>query len=434
MKIFKLLVSLTAISTTLTLSATTVDTDTMPDRFQMGSQQLAYPVPKYYTPSLTADPKGYTPFHMEHYGRHGSRWLLHLSDYQEPVDILGKADSLNALTPEGQRLLATMRIIRDAARNHDGELTPLGHRQHREIARRMIKHFPALFTDSTNIDAKSTQVIRCILSMGNEIAELEKYNPRMRTRFDASRTTQGLLAHNKYDTVATRLIDEMKPLYTAYDKKVNSNHSAFLGKVFKDAKFAADSLKGDHLFHSTIDIAVNSQSHDGLYDIYEYFTDEELFNQWRSDNVYWYRQAGNTPLTRNRVPFKQDVLLENFIESVDTTYNSPNPSVNLRFGHESIVLPLTILMELGNSAYSTDNLDQLSANWRNYTIFPMASNIQLIFYRPTGKTSGVTAEDVLVKVLLNEKETTFPVKTDKYPYYRWSDVRNYYLDKLKQTR
>jgi hypothetical protein len=37
---------------------------------------------------------------------------------------------------------------------------------------------------------------------------------------------------------------------------------------------------------------------------------------------------------------------------------------------------------------------------------------------------------VLVKVLLNEQEATLPIKSDIAPYYRWSDVRQYYLNKI----
>jgi hypothetical protein len=38
--------------------------------------------------------------------------------------------------------------------------------------------------------------------------------------------------------------------------------------------------------------------------------------------------------------------------------------------------------------------------------------------------------DVLVKVLLNEREAKLPVPTDCAPYYHWRDVREYYLKKL----
>ncbi len=58
---------------------------------------------------------------------------------------------------------------------------------------------------------------------------------------------------------------------------------------------------------------------------------------------------------------------------------------------------------------------------------PMAGNIQMIFYRKNGSSSP---DDVLVKVLLNEREATLPVDSDLKPYYRWSDVRDYYLKKI----
>lgn len=47
-----------------------------PDSCQSASQYLAYPVPARGIPALTPAPKGYKPFHIEHYGRHGSRWLI----------------------------------------------------------------------------------------------------------------------------------------------------------------------------------------------------------------------------------------------------------------------------------------------------------------------------------------------------------------------
>ena len=50
----------------------------------------------------------------------------------------------------------------------------------------------------------------------------------------------------------------------------------------------------------------------------------------------------------------------------------------------------------------------------------MAGNIQLVFYRKPG------SDDVLVKFLLNENETSIPVKTDVAPYYHWADVKRFW--------
>jgi len=55
----------------------------------------------------------------------------------------------------------------------------------------------------------------------------------------------------------------------------------------------------------------------------------------------------------------------------------------------------------------------------------MGANVQMIFYRCKG------SNDVLVKFLHNEHETTIPVVTDCSPYYHWSDVRAYWLSHLQ---
>ena len=398
------------------------------DKHQAGSQYLAYPRPAYGLPQLTKQPKGYVPFHMEHYGRHGSRWLLNDTSYDRPVEYLEKAAAYGKLTARGEQLLAQLKEIQAASKGRVGELTPLGHRQHRDIARRMTVNFPEIFVPGTHVDAKSTVVIRCILSMANEVAELQKICPGLEVTCDASRTTQKILAYNSTDTVAKNLAADAGHYADEYAEK-RADISAFISKVFNDPQFVADSLDSRKVFDRVFDIAVNTQSHDDQPDLYDLFTDSELHNAWLAHNASWYIKAGNTSLTGNRVPYNQRVLLRNIIESADTAMVSPRLSANLRFGHESIVLPLTILMEINNSAIDTDDLESLAGQWRNYEIFPMGSNIQMVFYRPASKPA-CTPDEVLVKVLLNEAEATLPLKPVSGPYYRWTELRDYYMAKL----
>ena len=85
------------------------------------------------------------------------------------------------------------------------------------------------------------------------------------------------------------------------------------------------------------------------------------------------------------------------------------------------MLPLICLLNIngyGNARSSLENLDD--EDWNAYNVFPMACNVQFIFYKPI-KGQG----DILVKVLLNENEASLPVKTSRAPYYRWQDVRAY---------
>lgn len=403
-------------------------TATQVDPYQAGSQYLAYPRPAYGMPELTKAPDGYVPFHIEHYGRHGSRWLLNDDKYKHPVKYLEKAERNGKLTPRGTLLLRQLRDIREASRNRVGELTPLGHRQHREIARRMTENFPEIFVPGTHVDAKSTVVIRCILSMANEIAELQRICPGLTVTCDASRATQKILAYNSTDTVAKKLARKAGHIADEYAER-HRDMTSFISKVFNDPQFVADSLNAYKVFKGVFDIAINTQSHDDQPDLYDVFTPEELHNEWLGRNADWYISAGNTSLTKNRVPYNQRVLLRNIIESADTAMVSPRLSANLRFGHESIVLPLTILMELNNSAVDLTDLEQLDSQWRNYEIFPMGSNIQIVFYRPA-KGASLSPDEVLVKVLLNEEEATLPLKAVSGPYYRWKDMRDHYMSKL----
>ncbi len=366
---------------------------------------------------------------MEHYGRHGSRWLLTEAVYDRPVEALRKARENGKLTPRGELLFIQLSKIADDSKGRIGELTPLGHRQHREIARRMVRNFPEIFVPGTHVDAKSTVIIRCILSMANEIAELQKICPELVVTCDASRTTQKILAYNSTDTIAKKLGQEAEKRYGEPFGEKHADHTAFIAKVFNDPQFVADSLDGRKVFTDVFDIAVNVQSHDDQPDLYDLFTQEELYNEWLGRNVDWYLTAGNTSLTNNRVPYNQRVLLRNIIESADTALVSPRLSANLRFGHESILLPLSILMELNDCAVDLTDLESLADVWHNYEIFPMGSNIQMVFYRPAVHVA-LTPDEVLVKVLLNEEEARLPLKPVKGPYYKWADLRDYYMKKL----
>ena len=91
-----------------------------------------------------------------------------------------------------------------------------------------------------------------------------------------------------------------------------------------------------------------------------------------------------------------------------------------------MLLPLVCLIGINGYDFETDNLEELEAKgWWSSSVFPMASNIQFIFYRENPED-----QDVLFKVLLNEKEATLPIATDCAPYYHWRDFREHYLKKI----
>ena len=408
--------------TAISISAQTAQEAFKANRFLSASNYLDYNNQLNTTP-LTPTPKGYEPFYMSHYGRHGSRWLIGKGDYTSPLETLRDAQKAGKLTADGEAVLQTLEKFYPTTVDRLGELTTVGERQHHGIGSRMAKNFPEIFkTKDVLIDARSTVVIRCILSMEAECEELAAANPTARFHNDVSESFQYYL-NQKWEGKVRQQSQKSRSIYNSY--KRNLTHPERLMKVlFNDQSWVFDNVNAGSLMRALFQIAANMQSHDTDLELYSLFTDEEVYDQWRQRNIGWYLDYGAAPQTGSIMPFSQLNLLKNIIETADTITQT---QATLRFGHEVCVMPLACLLELGQCGTLVENLDTLDHVWRDYQIFPMACNIQLVFYRPK-KGNG----DILIKAMLNEREMTLPVTPVSGPYYRWQDLRQYYLDKIKK--
>lgn len=374
------------------------------------------------TEKLTKTPKGYEMYYLSHYGRHGSRWLLNENDYLNVIKPLRKAKEQGKITPIGEEVLNKLEAFYPCTINRLGDLTQVGERQHHGIGRRMTEHFPDLFsTKNLLIDARSTVVIRCILSMTAECEELTSFNPTARIHNDVSQAFQYYLNAPTPSRLRRNSREGWRVIDSYRDKLTDSDR--LMGLLFSDQTWAADSVKGKSFVRGLFEVATNMQSHDQYEELLDLFTDEECYHQWQIRNIDWYLRHGAAPQTGGLMQFSQADLLKNIIATADTVRQK---QATLRFGHEVCVMPLACLLELGSCGAQVENLDTLDHVWRNYNIYPMACNIQLAFYRPKKGKSG----DILVKALLNEREVSLPIPTDRYPYYKWAELRNYYKEKI----
>jgi hypothetical protein len=395
-----------------------------------GSNYVAYPGPQK---QLTPAPTGYKPYYISHYGRHGSRHLISSADYDKPYSALLRADSLGKLTATGKEVLDKLGLIREDARERHGELTWLGARQHHGIARRMYERFPEVFDGNTNIDARSTVVIRCILSMENALHELISINPKLNIRHDASHHDMYYMNDGKSPYHKLRDTPEAREELRQFNEK-HTDYSHLMQVLFNDADYAK-TLDRDNLGNDIFNVAANVQSTElrhqlSLWDI---FTEDEVYDYWLRTNAFWYMYYGPSKPTGGAGMYMQSNLLRNIIATADTCLRLPHPGATLRYGHEVNVMPLVCLLNLNGYGETIDNLEDLDdRGWYNYNIYPMGCNVQFVFYKPDG--GSLRDADILVKVLLNEDEATLPVKTDCAPYYHWKDVRAYYLDKLDRKQ
>lgn len=394
------------------------------DFLKAGSNYYAYQGP---THMLTPAPLGYKPFYISTYARHGSRYLIKAEEYDAPYQVLKKANEAGKLSELGQKAFRLLGYMQEDARDRYGDLTPLGATQHRQIAQRMYDRFPEVFQGKAVIEAKSTVVIRCILSMQNELLQLAKNNRRLIFNADASQ--HDMYYMNLQDTALyrQRYSAKTQEVYKEFCSHY-SIHKPAMSKLFNDTAYFNHEVDAFELNRSIFKIASSVQGTEmrDVFNLFDIYSSDELYNNWLQANAFWYLSFGNNPYNGGKQPFTQRNLLKRIIEDADSCIIRSNPGATLRFGHETIILPLACLLDLNGYGREIHDMERLDLEgWINFEVFPMAANIQFVFYRKSKKDY-----DVIFKVLLNENEATLPLPTDKAPYYHWNDFRKFYLKKL----
>lgn len=374
---------------------------------------------------MTPSPKGKKAFYISHYGRHGSRYINNRKGYDIPYKMMLKADSMELLTPIGHRVLKEIEKIINDSEGQWGDLTGFGQLQMRHICQRMMERFPEVLSGDARVDAKSTVVNRCMLSMGSFVMEMAKINPQLRITMRASKRDMWYMNHQ--DKLLRQIPEETEKDYNQFVAKYSQNPN-LMKLLFVNADSASKVVDETFLNYYIIKMGLfqlNTHFYKETF-LTDLFEIEDLYNLWKTDNVWWYINYGSNHLNNGDRPFSQRYLLRQIIADADSCLLLEKPGVQLRFGHDTVLLPLTCLLGINGYDKRINDWEDIDVQgWSSSDIFPMASNLQLIFYR-----SDINDQDVLFKVLLNEQEAKLPIQTDCAPYYHWKDFREFYLDKL----
>ena len=383
-----------------------------------------YPNPSGH---VTPAPDGYEPFYVTHYGRHGARYMTGDEHYEYTIAKMDTARSLGLLTPYGEDVLRRLNIAAEDARQRAGDLTPLGGRQHRAIAHRLYTNYPSLMSQPISVKTNSSTVRRCMLSMANFCQELLTMNPKLDITMDASE-------HDMYYIIPNDSIylPESETDAALYEKLDSFRHQMLNGRHQFEMLFTDTEQAGQFIDHY--------QFTDGLWNIAadmdclpelelsfkDLFTDDEYIDGFRAYNASWCLWEGLMPGAQHSY-YAIYPLLKNVLDEADQMLASGKSGVRLRFGHDSVVLPFAFILGVKEAIGGTDDMDDLHNHFALFRLIPMAGNIQLIFFRKQD------SDDILVKFLMNENETSIPIATDCYPFYHWKDVSAYYRNMLKEA-
>ena len=376
--------------------------------FRVGMNMDPY---EYIPGPQTPAPKGYKPFYISHYGRHGSRSNWGGKPYQDISEKYHKAHDAGLLTPQGIAAMEQIDRLIALHDNMDGRLTYLGTQEHRQIARRMYNNYkPVFHKGSKKISARSSTSQRVIVSMCAFTGELMEQEKGLDIHWDTGEELMKILS-----TDSTRPVrDSVYKILAVMGREHKPDTAYFQQLVFTDAA-AARALIGHPaaIMQQTFNMAVGCAAFQLDDRLFRLFTWDDLYAYQQNIAMNFYlRQCNSAEFGDQRMPLVEP-LVRDIIEKADAAIATGEYAVDLRFGHDYQLLALSSFFALKGVG---ERLDRNSCkDWAGWRYTPFAGNFQLIFYRDK-------KGNVLVKPLLNERETPI-LGLEGFPYYKWEDVK-----------
>lgn len=374
-------------------------------------------------PAITAVPDGYKPVYISHFGRHGARYCT--SEYENLHSWLSKAAGAGALTDAGKEFYERYEAYYGKVRYCKGNLSTIGKQQHRQIAGRMYERFPDVFDGPTHVQAVSTESPRVIMSMWSFLSALQAKDADIEFDADASAKyaswLQPTLKTNPY--LVAGAFDVGKPAEKAFreyfDRTVPWKEIA--SRFFTDAGVLRSLLnitptRFIDVLHGVVSSTCCLSEDRGCFD--DVFSKEELACVWKGLSAKYFMDIARFEGSGNLILDYAAFTLDQIIESADADLASGSTQLRLRFGHDSGIAPLMVLLDADGCGRATSSFEESLEIFPSYNN-PMGSSVQFVFYR---NSSG----DTLVKVLVNEREVTLPLEPVKGPCYRWGDFKAYY--------
>lgn len=375
-------------------------------------------------------PKGYEAFYVSHYGRHGSRYAYTADAYKTLLDMLRKASQTANLTEYGVSLLEQMEILWSNVQYKVGDLSPMGWKQQQRLASRMAASFPKAFGKGSYVDACASTSLRSVMSMSSFCLGLAKDAPSAEIfehqTLEDVKCTAPNMGNNpwRYASRITRSPFQETP--EEFFARRFPEYVKVLGRMFKDTDKALEGRKPLYTFYDIYMLVggMNSIPEDVRIDLGGVFTPEEFAAMWECDNYLHFHEY-------LRYIGPCCAVVDDIIAKADARIKDGVCGADLRFGHDHVMMPLMVITDIDGFGTFPDSPDDLALYYQTFRS-PMATNLQLVFYRSKCCRKG----DILVKVLHNGEA----VKVGSLPeasapgadvlYYNWSELREYLLARV----
>ena len=373
-------------------------------------------------PEPTPAPKGYKPFYISHFGRHGARYALGERVYEELRDLLAQAHTDGVLNEKGEDLYRRYEAFYPRVAYRGGLLTEKGQEQLRALADRAYADYPAVFKGKTRAKVISTESHRVLVSMMSFLDELRQKDEDLTFEMDYGRPYLPVLEPSK--STSPEYVAG-KPLSPSLARKVERfgrrvDVDLLSERFFRNPEWLEAHGGKAAFIESLKTVVVDLPCLDdpGTDDFSDLFTAEELYRMWQVRNYRGYLAFGNAPGTDAQRCREMAGTVRDVIEKAEEDWKD-GTALRLRFSHDTGLMPLLSYLEINHFGDRVEEPFEVENHWRSFEI-PMAGNLQLIFFR--SRKGG----DILVKALLNGREAALPLTPVSGPYYRWDDFKAYY--------
>lgn len=362
----------------------------------------------------TPAPKGYKPFYISHYGRHGARSDWGEVTYRRLVDVLTKAKAQGILTSGGDSLLLGASEIVRLHDGMEGRLTSKGVSEQKRLADRMFNRYKKVFKSGDGyVRAISSTVPRCLVSMTAFTNELTALDPDLDISWDTGEKFYAYINNSCPDDVYKASQILMDSLNRSYLPDTNY----VMVRLFTDKAAARKLIPSIGSFQKDIFTTGRiADPFDVKIDILGFLPFDALYKYWDNLNMYMYlRHCNSKEFGAERVA-EASALADDIVWRADEAIASGKVCADLRFGHDFPAMAIASYLGIegiGNR-YS---FEEAQRNWNGILYIPFSMNIQMVFYH---NREG----NVLVKFLMNEKEALLRnLEPVSGPYYDWDTVK-----------
>nr|WP_138506421.1 histidine phosphatase family protein [Nostoc sp. PA-18-2419] len=385
--------------------------------------------------AYTQPPAGYAPVFIDYVGRHGARFLTKAGPEIGLQRVLGEADRAGGLTELGRRVLWAAGLLRDAAKDKYEQITILGAEEQAAIGERMRLQYGGVFRGRglevvTTFKLRTQQSAEAFLHGFGEYGGARRF-VRLPDSLDVNLRFYDLspgYTRYKKGALIARCMDTLER-----DGRNEAVVKSVCGRLFLAG--ALPGLKdGSALVGDLYDCYAISGSMKG--ELREPGVQSALGAAFGAGDLAWLSMVDGAGDFLEKGPGFDSLgiqvgvaapLLVDFVKTVDKAVDGDaGPDAVLRFTHAEAISPFAALMGIQGASEASRSILNYRKRWQAEAVIPLSANIQWIIYR---KSRG----DALVKVLLNEREVFLPVKGygGNGPYYRWKELRGYFMGKLK---